>query len=92
MATRKSIDDLIAKTNTYLAEAGEQLDITNRNGYPVDANYSEVQGKLDAMELEIAKLMDSANAQQREQLHRLHLKTSQCLNDMILVHNDLSGE
>ncbi|QTN00137.1 DUF2524 family protein [Sediminibacillus dalangtanensis] len=92
MATRQSIDDLIARTTACISEAEEQLDITNRNGYSVDADYSEAQAKLTQMEAEIAKLMDSSNAQQREQLHRLHLLASQCLNDMILDQNDLAGE
>ncbi|SDK09235.1 DUF2524 family protein [Sediminibacillus albus] len=90
MATRQSVENLIERTNSYIAEAEQQLNITNRNGYEVDAAYSQAQRMLSEIELEIEKMMVSANPQQRDQLHRLHLKASQCLNDMILDQNDLA--
>lgn len=89
MATRDSMDELIKDTNQYIAEAETQLDITNRNGFEVDSSYVQAQQKLSEAEGDIEKMMVSANHQQKEQLHRLHLRVSQSLNDMILDHVDM---
>lgn len=84
MATRESVDALVAKANQCLSEAGKILDLTNRNGYEIDEAYSNTQRELADVEAEIRKMMDSASHQQRDQLHRIHLKVSQYMNDMIL--------
>ncbi|WP_179107345.1 DUF2524 family protein [Sediminibacillus massiliensis] len=91
MATRQSIEDIIELGNACIVQAEQALDITNRNGYEIDTVYTEAQTKLVELEADIEKLMDSSNAQQREQLYRLHLRASQCLNDMILDQNDLKN-
>ncbi|WP_407271944.1 DUF2524 family protein [Radiobacillus sp. PE A8.2] len=88
MATRQSVENLIEKANQCLAEANAQLNVTNRNGYDVDNGYTEAQQRLANVYDDIEKLMDSANHQQRDQLHRLHLRVSDSLNDMILDHVD----
>ncbi|MRH44799.1 DUF2524 family protein [Aquibacillus halophilus] len=90
MATRQSVENLIEKANTYLSTAQEQLEITNRNGFEVDEAYSQSQQSLAEVEQEIQKMMDSANHQQRDQLHRLHLKVSNYMNDMVLDQIDLN--
>ncbi|MDC3422888.1 YtzC family protein [Aquibacillus sp. 3ASR75-11] len=84
VATRESVQQLIEEATIRLSEAENQLKITNRNGFEVDDSYSNSQQRLSEMEDAIKKMMDSANHQQREQLHRLHLRVSQTLNDMIL--------
>ncbi|MBM7570894.1 DUF2524 family protein [Aquibacillus albus] len=86
VATRESVYALIEKANQALSYAEEQLKVTNRNGFEIDASYSEAQLQLSEVEQEIQKLMASANHQQREQLHRLHLRVNQYLNDMVLDH------
>ncbi|WP_226035834.1 DUF2524 family protein [Aquibacillus saliphilus] len=90
MATRQAVEDLIDKANEYLLTAGEQLDITNRNGFEIDDSYSQAQRNLSEVEQEIQNMMDSANHQQRDQLHRLHLKVSHYMNDMVLDQIDLN--
>nr|WP_255639676.1 DUF2524 family protein [Aquibacillus saliphilus] len=90
VATRQAVEDLIDKANEYLLTAGEQLDITNRNGFEIDDSYSQAQRNLSEVEQEIQNMMDSANHQQRDQLHRLHLKVSHYMNDMVLDQIDLN--
>ncbi|WP_112181687.1 MULTISPECIES: DUF2524 family protein [Paraliobacillus] len=89
MATRQSMDDLIAKAAEKLEEAKQQLDKANRNGYRIDNEYAEAQIELSNMDTEIEKMMLSANHQQKEQLHRIHLQVTDYWNDMILDENDL---
>lgn len=89
MATRKSVENMIAMANEKLEEARKELQEANQLGYQVDDEYTQAQLGLEEMENEINNLMHSADHQQKEQLHRLHLQVSQCLNDMILDHEDL---
>lgn len=89
MATRQSVEAIIAKTEEVILRAKEQLDQTNRNGYEITTIYDQAQAQLSNLDDEINKLMDSANHQQREQLYRLHLQVSRYLNDMILDANQL---
>ncbi|WP_117149624.1 DUF2524 family protein [Paraliobacillus zengyii] len=89
MATRQSMDDLIEKAEQKLEVAKQQLDLANRNGYRIDNDYAEAQIDLSNMDTEIEKMMLSANHQQKEQLHRIHLQVTDYWNDMILDENDL---
>ncbi|MDC3418267.1 DUF2524 family protein [Aquibacillus salsiterrae] len=90
MATRESVDNLVARANQCLSEAGKVLDLTNRNGYEVDESYSNAQRQLADVEEDIRKMMISASHEQRDQLHRIHLKVSQYMNDMILDHVEIN--
>lgn len=92
MATRDSIDNMISEANGKLETARKELDEVNRNGFNVDSEYIESQLGLEQVEQDIQKLMHSSNHQQGDQLHRLHLQVSQCLNDMILDHVDVENE
>ncbi|GAA5417717.1 hypothetical protein Pryu01_02792 [Paraliobacillus ryukyuensis] len=89
MATRQSIENIIEKAENVLSEAKDQLNVANRNGYEINESYDRAQRHLSNLDAEINKLMDSANHQQREQLHRLHLQVSAYLNDMILDQTQL---
>lgn len=89
MATRQSMDDLLVKAEQTLEIAKQELDKANRNGYQMGEDYSNAQIELSSMDTEIEKMMLSANHQQREQLHRLHLQVTDYWNDMILDEKDL---
>ncbi|QDP40925.1 DUF2524 family protein [Radiobacillus deserti] len=91
VATRESIDNLISKANQYIDQAEKELDITNRNGFHVDESYTTAQQKLNEVEQEIQKMMDSASHEQRDQLHRMHLRVSQYINDMVLDRVDITN-
>ncbi len=89
MATRQSINEMIAKTDNVLSQAHNRLDQANQNGYEINALYDQTQLELNDLEIEITKLMHSANHQQKEQLYRLRLRVNSYLNDMILDTNQL---
>ncbi|CQR48189.1 hypothetical protein BN1058_02541 [Paraliobacillus sp. PM-2] len=89
MATRESMEAMINKTEEIITQAKHELDQANRNGYEINTSYNQAQTELSNLEAEIEKLMHSANHQQKEQLHRLHLQVSRYLNDMILDENQL---
>ncbi|GAA0500420.1 DUF2524 family protein [Virgibacillus sp. MSP4-1] len=90
MATRDSMEQLITEIKDKIDTAKKELDETNRNGYDVDSEYTNAQTNLEQAEAEIEHMKLSANHQQREQLHRLHLQVSQVLNDMYLDQVDLN--
>ncbi|MCT2535830.1 YtzC family protein [Aquibacillus koreensis] len=90
VATRESVDNIIQQANQCIENAEEQLDISNRNGYEINSEYSNVQRELANVENEIRKLMDSASHQQRDQLHRIHLVVTNYMNDMVLDHIQLN--
>jgi chromosome segregation ATPase len=89
MTTRDAMERFIREANEKLEAARKELEETNRNGFQVDAEYTSAQIALEQLEREIEHMKISANAQQKEQLHRLHLQASHLLNDMYLDENDL---
>ncbi|WP_171038219.1 DUF2524 family protein [Aquibacillus sediminis] len=89
MATRDSVEELVQQADITLEKAQKQLEVTNRNGFEIDNEYSDVQRQLSEVAAEIENMMTSANHQQREQLHRLKLQVNGYLNDMILDQVDL---
>ncbi|WP_102028486.1 DUF2524 family protein [Salirhabdus sp. Marseille-P4669] len=90
MTTRDSMENFLREINEKMEIAKKELDETNRNGFNVDNEYSTAQLALEEAEAEIERMRISANAQQKEQLHRLHLQVSRLLNDMYLDENDLN--
>ncbi len=90
LTTRDAMENFIRDINERMELAKKELDETNRNGYNVDSEYSAAQVGLEQAEAEIEQMKLSANAQQKEQLHRLHLQVSRLLNDMYLDENDLN--
>lgn len=85
MATRQSVDNLLQQCEDALRNANEQYEISSKQ-----ENYNDVQYTLSMQQLEdayndLAKLAQSANAQQREQLHRMRLQLQQAQNNMTLL-------
>jgi len=90
MATRDSMEHLVSEANQKLEDARSELDAAKKLGYKAGDDYTQAQIGLEGLEKDIDKMMHSANHQQKEELHRLHLQVSQCLNDMVLDHEDLN--
>ncbi|MBB6455429.1 polyhydroxyalkanoate synthesis regulator phasin [Salirhabdus euzebyi] len=90
MTTRDAMERFIEEVMEKVEAAKQELDETNKNGYEVDEEYSSTQMGLERAEADIEHMKISANAQQREQLHRLHLQVSQLLNDMYLDQVDVN--
>lgn len=84
MATRQSIDDCLNRCESAILAAEEQYENSLRQGHYHDAEFSDAQQMLESITLELEKLSDSSNAQQREQLYRKNLQIQQLQNKMIL--------
>ncbi|SFM02557.1 Protein of unknown function [Gracilibacillus orientalis] len=90
MATRDSVENLFIEGQHIIQQAEEQLDMSNRNQFLLNEDYTNAHLELETLSQNIDKLMNSANAQQREQLHRFQLVVNEKLNDMILDEIDVT--
>lgn len=68
--------------------AKEQFIEGNRQEHYYDNKYQSALQELEASYNDIAQLANSANSQQREQLHRMRLQLQQIQNQMILLDHD----
>ncbi|MBD8006040.1 YtzC family protein [Bacillus norwichensis] len=88
MTTRQSIDNFINRCESVILFAEEQYEEGNRQEHYHDMDYSEAMNDLEMVLQQLHKMTASANAQQREQLHRVRLKIQQLQNKMILLNHD----
>lgn len=88
MATRQSIENFIDRCESAILFAEEQYEEGSRQEYYQEEDYSEALQELEAMLVQLHKISDSANDQQRERLHRVRLKIQQLQNKMILLNHD----
>jgi hypothetical protein len=84
MATRESIDNLLQQCEDAISFAHEQYKESSLQEQYNNDDYTQALQELEQSYHDIAKLALSANAQQREQLHRMRLKLQQLQNMMIL--------
>ncbi|QGH36983.1 DUF2524 family protein [Gracilibacillus salitolerans] len=90
MATRDSVENLLIEGQHIIQQAEEQLDMSNRNQFLLNEDYTNAHLELEKLSQSIDRVMASANAQQREQLHRFQLVVNEKLNDMILDQVDVT--
>nr|WP_233711121.1 YtzC family protein [Lederbergia citrisecunda] len=88
VATRQSIEDCINRCEAAILYANDQFTEAKKQEHYYDVEFSEAQQGLENAVLELEKLTDSSNAQQREQLHRIRLKVQQLQNKLILQDHD----
>ncbi|MBS4208603.1 YtzC family protein [Bacillus sp. FJAT-50079] len=88
MATRQSIDHFLNRCESAILAAEEQYKSANRQEHYYDVEFSEAQQELENTVIELEKLSDCSNAQQREQLYRKRLQLQQLQNKMILTDHD----
>ncbi|QPC47289.1 YtzC family protein [Mangrovibacillus cuniculi] len=88
MATRKSVEECLQHCEDALRLAQEQFVEANRQEHYHDLEYVEAQGLLETAVNEVLKLTESANWQQKEQLHRMRLQLQSLQNEMILLNHD----
>lgn len=88
VTTRESIDNFINRCESAILNAEDQYEAGSRQEHHHDVEYSEAMNELDVMVQQLHKMSESANAQQREQLHRVRLKIQQLQNKMILLNHD----
>ncbi|GAA0293511.1 hypothetical protein GCM10008924_09260 [Gracilibacillus halotolerans] len=90
MTTRDSMKDLLSSSEKIIEQAEEQLELSNRGTFQMNEDYRNAQLELETLSYKIDKVMNSANAQQKEELHRLQLLVNERLNDMIFSDLDLT--
>ncbi|PWU68103.1 MULTISPECIES: DUF2524 family protein [Gracilibacillus] len=90
MTTRDSIENLLIEGQHIIQQAEEQLDMSNRNQFEMNEDYYNAQLELEKLAQGIERVLNSANAQQKEQLHRFQLIVNEKLNDMIMDQVDLT--
>ena len=85
MATRQSVDALIQQCEDALRFASEQYTESSLQEQYNDDNYTQALQQLEGAYNDLAQMAQSANSQQREQLHRMRLQLQQAQNQMILL-------
>ncbi|KAB8131485.1 DUF2524 family protein [Gracilibacillus oryzae] len=90
MTTRDSIENLLIEGQHIIQQAEEQLGQSNRNHFVMNEDYRNAHLELEKLAQSINRVMNSANAQQRDQLHRFQLVVNEKLNDMILDQIDVT--
>ncbi|MEH7389051.1 YtzC family protein [Bacillus sp. JJ1503] len=84
MATRDSVDNLIQQCEDAIRFANDQLQEGRTQEHYNDAGFTDALYSLENAYNDLTKLALSANAQQREQLHRMRLQLQQLQNQMII--------
>ncbi|WP_071393786.1 YtzC family protein [Bacillus tuaregi] len=84
MATRESMEALLSKCEDALRFATDQYQESSLQEHYNGENYTQALQQLESSYNELAKMAQSANGQQREQLHRMRLQLQQAQNQMIL--------
>jgi hypothetical protein len=84
MATRESVDNLLQQCEDAISFAQEQYKESSLQEQYNNDDYTTALQGLEKAYQDVAHLAHSANAQQREQLHRMRLQLQQLQNTMIL--------
>jgi basic membrane lipoprotein Med (substrate-binding protein (PBP1-ABC) superfamily) len=87
MATRQSVDDLLQRCEDVLRTAQDQYLDANMQEHYNDDQYTSSLQQIEEAYYDLAKMAQSANGQQRDQLHRMRLQLQQAQNNMILLRH-----
>ncbi|MFD2681665.1 YtzC family protein [Bacillus seohaeanensis] len=90
MATRQSVDECIQKCEDAIRYAQEQYKSGTQQEHYHDQEYTQAMQGVEEAINDVMNLANSANAQQRDQLHRMRLQLQNLQNEMILLDHDPS--
>jgi hypothetical protein len=85
MATRQSVDQLLQQCEDAIRIAQEQYKSASMQQHYNDGDFTNALQYIEEAYNDLSKLANSANDQQREQLHRMRLQLQQVQNHMILL-------
>ncbi|WP_210364837.1 YtzC family protein [Bacillus sp. REN3] len=85
MATRQSVDQLLQQCEDAIRLAQERYQDASMQEHYNDGDFTNALQTIEDAYNDLAKLALSANAQQRERLHRMRLQLQQVQNNMILL-------
>lgn len=84
MATRDSVESLLQQCEDALRYAREEFRESSQQQQFNNDDYTNALQELEQAYNDIASMALSANAQQRDQLHRMRLQLQEMQNKMIL--------
>lgn len=87
MATRQSVEEFLQRCEDVLRYGQEQITTARQQEHYNTTEYTDAQMQLEEATIDLAKLAQSCNSQQREQLHRMRLQLQQLQNDLTLDEN-----
>jgi Protein of unknown function (DUF2524) len=90
VATRQSVDECIQKCEDAIRYAQEQYKSGTQQEHYHDQEYTQAMQGVEEAINDVMNLANSANAQQRDQLHRMRLQLQNMQNEMILLDHDPS--
>jgi hypothetical protein len=90
VATRQSVDECIQKCEDAIRYAQEQYKSGTQQEHYHDQEYTQAMQGVEEAINDVMNLANSANAQQRDQLHRMRLQLQNLQNEMILLDHDPS--
>lgn len=85
MTTRESLEQFLSECQQTMDYARAHLIEGSRLEHYDDVGYTNAQLELERRYNELMKMYQSANAQQREQLHRMRLQLQSLQNEMTLL-------
>jgi len=85
MTTRKSMEEFLYQCQQTVEFAQEQFIEGLKQGHFHDQEYSEAQQRLEDQYNELMAVYRSANAEQRDRLHRMRLQIQSLQNEMTLL-------
>lgn len=85
LATRQSVDQLLQQCEDAINLAQEQYKSAATQQHYDNGGFTSALQAIEDAYNDLAKLSFSANAQQRDQLHRMRLQLQQVQNNMILL-------
>ncbi|MDE3839973.1 DUF2524 domain-containing protein [Bacillus methanolicus] len=88
MATRESMEDFLQQCEDTIRLAQKHYEDGRKQQHFDKDGYTAALQQLETTYNDLAHLAHSANAQQREQLHRKRLQIQQLQNDMILLREE----
>ncbi|MBE3570805.1 MAG: YtzC family protein [Bacillales bacterium] len=88
MATRDSVDHFLQTCEDVILKVQEQYEEGSLQGHYHDVEYHEAMQELENLYNKWLQIYNSANPQQREQLHRKRLQIQDMQNKMILLNHD----
>jgi polyhydroxyalkanoate synthesis regulator phasin len=84
MATRQSVEEHIQLAEDAIKYAEDQFKEAKRQEHYNQTEYTKAQQQLESALLDLGKLAQSGNPQQKEQVERMRLQIQRIQNEMII--------
>lgn len=85
MTTRQAMDDFLQRCENVMRAAKDQMNESAKQEFYNGGEYVYAQTQVEETLNDLAHLALNANAQQRDQLHRMRLQLQQLQNQLTLT-------